>query len=86
MSNLSIRGVEKAALAALKSMASQQGASVNALVLRLIDQGLGRVPAKPVLRRFNDLDALAGSWSEHEAAEFSAYTQGFEKIEPDLWK
>lgn len=86
MSNLSIRGVDETALAALKSMASQQGASVNALVLRLIDQGLGRVPGKPALRRFDDLDALAGRWSEDEAAEFSGNTQGFEKIEPDLWK
>ncbi|WP_299454243.1 hypothetical protein [uncultured Pigmentiphaga sp.] len=61
MSNLSIRGLDQAALATLKSIASQQGASVNALVLRLIDQGLGRVPHKPVSQRFDDLDALAGA-------------------------
>lgn len=86
MSNLSIRGLDQAALAALKSIARQQGASVNALVLRLIDQGLGRVPSKPVCQRFDDLDALAGAWSEAEAVEFAANTERFDKVEPDLWK
>lgn len=86
MSNLSIRGLDRAVLATLKSMASRQGSSVNALVLRLIDQGLGRAPGKSVLQRFDDLDALAGAWSESEAAEFSAYTEAFGKIDQDQWK
>lgn len=86
MANLSIRGVDESVLATLKSMASQQGVSVNALVLRLIDQGVGRVPGKPALRRFDDLDALAGAWSEEEAAEFAANVEGCERIEPELWQ
>lgn len=86
MSNLSIRGLDQDALATLKSMASQQGASVNALVLRLIDQGLGRVPGKAACRRFDDLDALAGAWTEAEAVEFAANTESFDKVEPNLWK
>lgn len=86
MSNLSVRGLDQAALATLKSMASKQGASVNALVLRLIDQGLGRGSGKPEKQRFDDLDALAGTWSDVEAAEFLANTEVFDTIEPNLWK
>lgn len=86
MSNLSIRGMDQASFVALKSMASREGASVNALVLRLIDQGLGKVPGKPERRRFDDLDALAGSWSEADAVEFAASTEGFNKIDTELWK
>lgn len=86
MSNLSIRGLDSAALSTLKLLASQQGASVNTLVLRLIDQGLGKVPGKPEKRRFDDLDSLAGAWDDVEAAEFAANTEGFDKVDLDQWK
>jgi hypothetical protein len=67
MANLSIRGLDAKALAELKARAAKEDASVDTLVLRLIDQGLGRRPAKPRLRRHDDLDALAGSWRQSEA-------------------
>jgi hypothetical protein len=86
MSNLSIRGLEPETLAALKALARQQNASVNATVLRLIEQGLGKSPEKPTRRRYDDLDELAGAWSEDEAAEFEAVTADSHRIEPDLWK
>ena len=86
MPNLSVRGLGADSLSVLKAMAGQEGASVNALVLRLIDQGLGKVPRKMVKRRFDDLDALAGAWSADESANFEASVEGFNKIDPDLWK
>ena len=49
MANLSIRGLDATALAELKSRAAKEDASVNTLVLRLIEQGLGHRRAKPAL-------------------------------------
>ena len=46
MSNLSVRGVDPETLASLKTRARREGISVNALVLRLLDQGLGTVQRK----------------------------------------
>ena len=86
MPNLSVRGLEPAVLAELKGKASREGATVNALVLRLIDEGLGRRPAKPGNRRYDDLDALAGTWSSEETEEFAAATEAFEQIDDELWK
>lgn len=86
MSNLSVRGLEPETLAALKALATREGSSVNALVLRLIERGLGRDSAKLARRRHDDLDALAGSWTAEEAAAFDASTGDFEAIDPDLWK
>jgi len=86
MTNLSIRGLDAKALAALKAKAAQEDASVNTLVLRLIEQGLGHKRAKPVLRRHDDLDALAGSWRKSEGAEFERATAPFGKVDPKLWK
>ena len=86
MATLSIRGLETKALAELKARAAKEDASVNALVLRLIDQGLGRKRAKPTLRRHDDLDALAGSWRKAEAAAFERATAPFGKVDAQLWK
>jgi hypothetical protein len=86
MANLSIRGLDPADLSALKVLASQENGSINSLVLRLLSQGLGRTQGKPALRRYDDLDALAGTWSTDDAAAFTAASVGFDAIEPELWK
>jgi plasmid stability protein len=49
MANLSIRGLDDKALAALERHAAHEEASVNTLVVRLIEQGLGLRRAKPSL-------------------------------------
>ena len=81
MPNLSVLGLGAAVLAELKGKANREGASVNAGVPHLIDDGLGRHPPKPESRRYDDLDALAGTWSIEEAEEFSAATEAFEQID-----
>lgn len=86
MTNLSIRGLDDKALAALKKRAAKEDASVNALVLRLIEQGLGLRRAKPALHRHDDLDALAGSWRKNDAIEFERATAPFGKVDAKLWK
>jgi hypothetical protein len=86
MANLSIRGLDDKALAALKRRAAKEDASVNALVVRLIEQGLGLRRAKPALTRHDDLDALAGAWRKQDATEFERSAAPFAKIDPGLWK
>ncbi len=86
MTNLSVRGLDAKALAELKARAAREDASVNTLVLRLIEQGLGHRRAKPALRRHDDLDALAGSWAKKDAVEFERATAAFGKVDPQLWK
>jgi len=86
MTNLSIRGLDAKALAELKARAAREDASVNSLVLRLIEQGLGHRRAKPVRRRHDDLDALAGSWNAEEGVDFERATAPFSEVDPQLWK
>lgn len=86
MANLSIRGLDAQALAELKSRAAKEDASVNTLVLRLIEQGLGHRRAKSAARRHDDLDALAGSWSKGDAAAFERATAPFDEVDAKLWK
>ena len=86
MANLSIRGLNDKALAELKKRAAKEDASVNTLVLRLIEQGLGHRRFKPPLPRHDDLDALAGSWRNTEAAAFERATAPFSEVDAKLWK
>lgn len=84
MANLSIRGLDAKTLAELKARAAREDASVNTLVLHLIEQGLGHRRAKPALRRHDDLDALAGSWRKNEGADFEHATAPFSRVDSKL--
>ena len=90
MSNLSVRGIDPVNFSALKVMAAQERGSVNALLLRLIDQGLGntvdKTLSKPTARRYDDLDTLAGAWSAQDAADFAEATAPYEAVDAALWK
>ena len=86
MTNLSIRGLDDKSLADLKNRAAKENASVNSLVLRLIEQGLGHRRSKPALRRHDDLAALAGSWRASEAVAFEHVTAPFNEVDATLWK
>jgi plasmid stability protein len=86
VNNLSIRGLDDKAIAALKRRAAEEDASVNALVVRLIEQGLGLRRAKPLRTRHDDLDALAGTWRKQDAAAFERATKAFAKVDDELWK
>jgi plasmid stability protein len=86
MANLSVRGLDERSLSALKRRAAHENASVNAVVLQLIEQGLGLRRAKGPPRRHGDLDALAGTWTQRDASEMARVTAPFAEIDPRLWK
>lgn len=86
MANFSLRGVDPEVLDSLKKQAVSEGTSVNSVILRLIEQGVGKVARKPSKQRYDDLDLLAGTWSEEEASEFARSTEAFEAIDASLWK
>jgi len=84
MATMSIRGLDDQALARLKSQAEQEGSSLNSLVLRLL-QGTGTSIQPNALKKFDDLNALAGTWSDEEAQAFERNTAAFAEIDTALW-
>lgn len=84
MATMSIRGLDDRALARLKSQAVQEGSSLNSLVLRLL-QGTGTPAQSSALKKFDDLDALAGTWSDEEAQAFERNTAAFAEVDTALW-
>ena len=85
MATMSIRGLDDQALARLKNQAEQEGSSLNSLVLRVL-QGTGTPVHVNVLKKFDDLNGLVGTWSEKEAQAFERNTAAFAEVDAALWK
>lgn len=83
-SNFNLRGVTSEVMATLKKEAKKQNTSVNYLIIKLIENGIGYSHAakRPI---YHDLDKLAGTWSAKDVKEFEKNTKDFEKIDQDLW-
>lgn len=85
MATMSVRGLDDKALNRLKSRAEQEGSSLNSLVLRIL-QDTGTPARMNILKKFDDLDTLAGTWSAKEAQSFERNTAAFAEVDAALWK
>ena len=81
---MSIRGIDDQALTQLKSQAEHEGTSLNSLVLRLL-QGAATQTEPGMLRKFDDLDALASQWDDNDALDFERNTAAFTEVDAKLW-
>lgn len=82
MPNLSIRGLDQKIVERLKRQAKREGRSLNSLVVKLLQ---GDSPAAPGPKKFDDLDALAGTWTAAQARQFERDTSAFSEVDPALW-
>ncbi len=82
-SNFNLRGISPELMMQLKREAKRLHISINTLVLKMIERGLGFTREKLV---HHDLDHLAGSWSADDEKQFKENTQSFEQIDKELWK
>lgn len=74
--NFHIRGLPGRLMLLLKQRAEAGRTSVNAVVIQLIERGLGAAPQLTRMHRvYDDLDALAGTWSAEDIAAFDENVQ-----------
>lgn len=78
--NFNLRGITAEVMATLKQEAAKQNTSVNLLIIKFIENGIGY---SHTLKRptHHDLDKLAGTWSAKDVKEFEKNTKDFEKIQ-----
>lgn len=86
MAVISIRGLDDKAVFRLKKQAQQEGSSLNSLVVKVLETVAGVRFADKVNERFDDLDALQGTWSERDADAFESATADFSQVDQTLWK
>ena len=80
MPNLSLRGLDRSTLLRLKSSARRRGVSVNRLIVETLQQQYSAGT-----KTFDDLDALAGTWTKAETVAFAAAVAPFAEIDASLW-
>lgn len=85
MSTMTIRGLDDLTIRALKEKAKQEGMSVNLTLVKLLQEELGLKKKKRTVV-YNDLDYLAGTWSDKDFREFKKKIEDFEKIDETTWK
>ena len=85
MTTMTIRGLDDLTINALKEKAKKEGSSVNAALVKLLQEELG-IKKKKRTVVYNDLDHLAGTWSDKDYKEFLQATADFAKIDENLWK
>ena len=85
MSTMTIRGLDDLTIKALKEKAKQEGMSVNSTLVKLLQEELGLKKKKRTVV-YNDLDYLAGTWSDKDFKEFKKKIEEFEKIDETTWK
>jgi hypothetical protein len=86
MVTMSIRGVNEKVLSTLKKRAERAGESLNSLVVRLLERDAGGPGKSRPLQKFDDLDALAGTWTKQQGQAFDRDTKAFADVDPALWK
>ncbi len=84
---LTIRGLDDDLARKVRSLAKDEGLSLNQAVLKLLRRGAGLAAPKPdedVIG--NSLDWFIGSWSDQDLKEFQEATKIFDEIDEELWK
>jgi hypothetical protein len=70
----------------IEEQASQRGVAKETVVLHLIRQGIDLEQKKAHLPTYHDLDDLAGTWTEEDAAEFERVTAPLRQVDEELWR
>lgn len=85
MSTMTLRGIDDVIASALKEKARQEDSSINTVVLNMLKVSLG-LERKKRSATYNDLDHLAGTWSEQDYAEFTGIVADFDKVDDEMWR
>ena len=85
MGAITIRGIDETTARILKERAKKEGVSVNAVLLKTLRESLGLEKRRRTVI-YDDLDHLAGTWSEKDFVEFQKIIADFEIVDEKMWK
>ena len=84
--SITISDIDDATATWLTEEAGRRGVSVERVAGLLLLRGVEWERRRAELPTYHDLDALAGTWSEDEAAAFLQAVSDFEQVDPSLWQ
>lgn len=86
MKAVTLRNVPPEIAKLVRKEAERQRTSINKAVISLLQARAEGRKKKKTKTIYDDLDALAGSWTKKEAAEFDKALNSQRSIDPELWK
>jgi hypothetical protein len=84
--SITISNVDDATATWLVEEAGRRGMSVEMVAGLLLQRGVEWERRRAALPAYHDLDALAGTWNEDEAAAFLHAVADFEQVDSSLWQ
>jgi len=87
MKAITLRNLPPELAEAVRKEAERKRTSVNKALISLLERKAEGHKKKPAQKRqYDDLDALAGTWTKKEAAEFDKALAAQRTVDPELWK
>ncbi|MBM4126439.1 MAG: hypothetical protein FJ247_03690 [Nitrospira sp.] len=86
MKAITLRNLPPEVARTVQRRAKQKKTSMNKAVIDLLEESTGTSAHTPEPVRYHDLDHLAGTWTEKEAAAFETLITEQRRIDPELWK
>ena len=83
MTAITLRNIPPKLQEAIRRRAGIYGLSLNKTVLRMLEEAAGQRAVGRELH--HDLDHLAGTWSDEEAAAFEGALAEQRRVDPELW-
>jgi hypothetical protein len=83
---LTVSQLDADTIAWIRQESQRTGTPVEVIIRQLIYRGLEVERQKSRPQRFHDLDALAGTWSAEDAADFHRAIEDFQQIDTTLWQ
>ena len=84
--SITIHDVDDATATWLAEEAERRGTSIERVAGQLLRRALEWERRQAELPTYHDLDALAGTWNEEEAAAFLQAIADFEHVDSELWR
>jgi hypothetical protein len=85
MTAITLRNIPPKLHDVIQRRADTDGLSLNKTVIRMLEEAAGQ---RTVTTRelHDDLDHLAGTWSDEDAAAFESALVEQRRVDPELWK
>jgi hypothetical protein len=86
MKVVTLRNLSPALTQRIRQRARERGTSITRAVIGLLEERLGLNAPGHRTPDHDDLDALAGSWSQQDADAFDRALNDQRRLDPNLWK
>ena len=85
MKSITLRGIDEKLSLAIESAAKKEHRSINKTNISLFRKALG-FAGHEEYPEYDDLDDLAGTWSQEDEDGFNEAVSDFKKIDEEIWK